>query len=248
MINVLLLFSSCQGLFGTRRKETGWKEKEIFMAPREVSETGADGTGSAADFLPARLTYPALRKAAGGCRGCDLYLHATQTVFGEGRVKASLILVGEQPGNDEDLAGHPFVGPSGKLLNKALDEAGIARGDVYVTNAVKHFRFEERGKRRMHKQPSARQIKACRPWLEAEITVIKPRAVLCLGATAAKSLLGPDFSLMKHRGEWQTGPENVRVLATLHPSAALRAPDHAKRQEIYAGLVADLKKAASILK
>ncbi|HTK83998.1 MAG TPA: UdgX family uracil-DNA binding protein [Patescibacteria group bacterium] len=202
---------------------------------------------SAANFLPSKITYEALVKASEGCKGCELYKFATQTVFGEGATDASLILVGEQPGNEEDLAGHPFVGPAGKLLDKALAEAGIPRDEVYVTNAVKHFKFEERGKRRLHKQPSARNIKACRPWLEAEIELIKPEAVICLGSTAAKSLLGPSFALTKHLGEWQTGPGNIKILATYHPSAALRAPDHDQREALYKAIVSDLKKAAKLL-
>lgn len=205
------------------------------------------GTGSAADFFPPDMDYASLSAASKGCQGCDLYLNATQTVFGEGAGAASIVLVGEQPGNEEDIAGHPFVGPAGRLLDKALEEAGIPRDEVYVTNAVKHFKFEERGKRRIHKQPSARQIKACQPWLEAEIALVKPAAILCLGATAAKSLLGSGFALTKHRGEWQPGPGNSRVLATYHPSAALRAPDHDKREEVYRAIVEDLKRAAALL-
>ncbi|HYD19175.1 MAG TPA: UdgX family uracil-DNA binding protein [Patescibacteria group bacterium] len=202
---------------------------------------------SAAPFVPEKRTYNALATAAEGCRGCELYKHATQVVFGEGATKASLILLGEQPGDAEDLAGHPFVGPAGRLLDKALEEAGIPRKEVYVTNAVKHFRFEERGKRRLHKSPSARHIKACRPWLEAELDLVQPAALICLGATAAKAVLGNKFSLTKSLGEWQAGPRNSKVLATFHPSAALRAPDHDRREELYREIVKTLKLAGSVI-
>ena len=207
----------------------------------------ATSTGSAADFLPEHLSYKALRDAAAGCRGCDLYLHATQSVFGEGATQAHLMLVGEQPGDSEDREGDPFVGPAGALLQKALDEAGIARTDVYITNAVKHFKWEPRGKMRLHKTPGAREIKACRPWLEAELAVVKPVAVLALGATAAKGLLGPDFSITKSRGEWAGTMGNASVMATFHPSAGLRAPEPERRAEIYTFIVADLKKAAQLI-
>ena len=214
-------------------------------APDTANIDKGSWTGSAADFLPKKITYNTLYKASKGCQGCDLYLPARQTVFGEGAIKGSLMLVGEQPGNEEDLEGHPFIGPAGKLLNKALEDAGIPRGKVYVTNAVKHFRFEERGQKRLHKSPSARQIKACRPWLDAEISLMQPAAILCLGATAAKSLLGANFSLTRQRGQWQPGPGDSRILATYHPSAALRAPDHDKREAFYKAIVQDLKQAAT---
>ena len=201
---------------------------------------------SAADFLPPRLTYPALARAAEGCRGCELYKFATQVVFGEGAHSAPLMLVGEQPGDAEDKEGHPFVGGSGKLLQGILDDVGIARDDVYITNAVKHFRFEERGKRRLHKQPSARHINACHPWLEAEFTVVKPKVVLCLGATAAKAILGNAFRLTADRGKWQQA-ESFKALATYHPSAALRAPDHDRREQILRWMTADFKKARAAL-
>ncbi len=201
---------------------------------------------TAADFLPRRIIYPALARAAEGCRGCELYKFATQVVFGEGAYPAPLMLVGEQPGDAEDKEGHPFVGGSGKLLQAILDEAGILRQEVYITNAVKHFRFEERGKRRLHKQPSARHIKACHPWLEAEFAVVKPKVVLCLGATAAKAILGNAFRLTADRGRWQQG-ENFKVLATYHPSAALRAPDHDRREQILRWMKADFKKAKAVL-
>jgi DNA polymerase len=195
---------------------------------------------SAADFLPARRTLPALRTAAAGCRGCDLYQRATQTVFGQGPVRARVVLVGEQPGHEEDLAGQPFVGPAGRLLDRALEAASIPRGDVYVTNAVKHFKWEPRGARRIHARPRASEVAACRPWLAAELEVLEPAAVVCLGATAAQALLGPAFRVTKQRGRWLRAPLAARVLATIHPSAILRAPDEAARRREFEGLVADL--------
>jgi uracil-DNA glycosylase len=197
-------------------------------------------TGSGADFLPARRTLPALRTAAATCRGCDLWKRGTQTVFGEGTADARVMLVGEQPGHDEDLAGHPFVGPAGRLLNRALVAAGIARADVYVTNVVKHFKWEPRGKRRIHAKPGPSEISACMPWLQAELDLVKPDVVVCLGATAAQALLGPGFRVTRQRGEWVSSPWAPRVLATVHPSSILRAPDDAARRREFDGLVADL--------
>lgn len=196
---------------------------------------------SAADYLPDRLSYPALCKAAERCRGCDLYKCATQVVFGAGNVKSRIILVGEQPGDEEDRTGAPFVGPAGQLLARAMEEAGLSREEVYVTNAVKHFKFILRGKKRLHQTPSPREVAACQPWLLAEIEWIKPKAILCLGATAAQSLLGRKFALTKNRGLWQEGPQETAVLATFHPSAGLRAPSHEARAQIYAAIVEDLK-------
>ena len=204
-------------------------------------------THSAADYLPQKMTWPSLCKAAGGCRGCDLYKNATRTVFGLGSRTARLMLVGEQPGDEEDKQGLPFVGPSGKLLDRGLAEAGIPKKEVYVTNAVKHFKFEPRGKKRLHKTPSPREVAACRPWLLAEIEMIKPAVIMCLGATAAKSLLGNTFALTKNRGKWQLGPASAKVMATYHPSAALRAPDHDARAAMYAAIVEDLKTARRFL-
>ena len=190
--------------------------------------------------MPARKTLAALRDAAAGCRGCDLYERGTQTVFGEGRAHARVMMVGEQPGNDEDLAGKPFVGPAGKLLDRALAEAGIERGDVYVTNVVKHFKWEPRGKRRIHAEPNRVEITACLPWLQAELGVIRPAAVVCLGATAAQALLGPRFRVTRERGRWVKAPWAERVLATVHPSAILRAPDDEARRREFDLFVADL--------
>src|SRR3954464_5379315 len=193
--------------------------------------------------MPSRSLSKA-RSAAKSCRNCDLWRHATQTVFGEGPDRAQLMLVGEQPGNDEDLAGHPFVGPAGKLLDRALEEAGIDRRTVYVTNVVKHFKWEPRGKRRIHKKPNAAEITACRPWLETEIALVKPRALVCLGATAAQALLGASFKVTKQRGELVDSALAPLVAATVHPSSILRAPDDDARREEMRRFVEDLKKIA----
>lgn len=188
-------------------------------------------TGSAADFIPARPTLPKLREAARGCRGCHLWVNATQTVFGEGSISAEVMLVGEQPGDQEDRQGHPFVGPSGKLLDSALEQAGIDRNRVYITNAVKHFKFVviERG-RRLHKKPNAGEIRACNPWLEEEIRLLRPRVIVALGATAAQALLGKHFRVTEHRGEPMPSELAEAVIATVHPSAVLRARDPDREQ------------------
>jgi DNA polymerase len=196
---------------------------------------------TAAEFIPEHPTLRALREEVQRCRGCDLYRYASQAVFGEGPRSARIVLVGEQPGDEEDRQGHPFVGPAGKLLNRALEEAGIQRSEVYVTNAVKHFKFEERGKRRIHKKPRVSEVKACHPWLEAEISLLKPEVIVCLGATAAQALLGPKFRLTKERGKFVTHPWGPHVTATIHPSAVLRAPDAEQRHEEYRKFVDDLK-------
>lgn len=203
---------------------------------------------TAANFVPENADLDELRAAAAGCRGCDLYRDATQTVFGAGPGDARVLMLGEQPGDQEDRKGEPFVGPAGKLLDRALEEAGIDRTLVYVTNAVKHFKFTlpERGKRRIHKTPARTEIVACRPWLDAELDTIEPELVVCLGAVAAKSLLGPKFRVTQERGTVIDLPEReqVRVVATVHPSSVLRAND---REEAYQGLVADLTVAAKVL-
>ena len=191
--------------------------------------------------MPKTTSVRALQAAAQGCRGCDLYKHATQVVFGEGPKTSRVMFVGEQPGDQEDRQGEPFVGPAGALLDKALAAAGIPRGAVYVTNAVKHFKWEPRGKRRIHKKPRVSEIKACRPWLEAELRAVRPTVIVCLGATAAQSVLGPQFKLTQHRGEMVPSELGERVIATIHPSAVLRAPDADARREAFEGLVADLK-------
>ncbi|HKH82255.1 MAG TPA: UdgX family uracil-DNA binding protein [Gemmatimonadales bacterium] len=183
-------------------------------------------TGSAADFIPPKPTLPKLREAARGCRGCDLWVNATQTVFGEGSAAAEVMLVGEQPGDQEDRQGHPFVGPSGKLLDLALEQAGIDRSRIYVTNSVKHFKFVpiERG-RRLHKKPNAGEIRACNPWLREEIRLLKPKVIVALGATAAQALLGNQFKVTQNRGKPVPSDLAEAVIATVHPSAVLRARD-----------------------
>lgn len=193
---------------------------------------------SAAPWVPRTRNLAELRKAAPDCRGCALYEHATQVVFGEGPRNANVVMVGETPGNDEDLAGHPFVGPAGKLLNKAMTEAGIERSKVYVTNAVKHFKFTERGKRRIHAKPSGTEISACRPWLEAELAAIHPDLIVCLGATAAQTLMGRDFRIPAERGVFFPHRWAKELVATVHPSAILRAPD--RQQQEYELFVKDL--------
>lgn len=206
---------------------------------------------SAADWVPDTDDVDRLREAARACRGCGLYQNATQTVFGDGPVPAKVLMVGEQPGDREDLAGEPFVGPAGRLLDRALEEAGIDRGEVYVTNAVKHFKFAraQRGKPRIHQKPSRTEVVACRPWLVAEFAAVRPRLAILLGATAAQSVLGPGFRVTHHRGVLLDAPAELngrpeRVLATVHPSSVLRAPD---REPAYAALVADLRAAVPAL-
>jgi uracil-DNA glycosylase len=202
---------------------------------------------SAVAFLPARRTLRSLREAARGCRGCPLYQNATQAVFGEGAARARLVLVGEQPGNDEDLAGRPFVGPAGRVLDEGLAAAGIERKDAYVTNVVKHFAWVPKGKRRMHRKPAAREIAACLPWLEHEIELIKPRVLVCLGATAAQALFGPSFRVTKDRGRPVESGLAPHALATVHPSSILRAPSDAERRAAMRAFVQDLEVVASLL-
>jgi uracil-DNA glycosylase family protein len=189
-----------------------------------------------------------LSEEAQNCRNCDLWRNATQTVFGEGSPEARIMLVGEVPGDQEDLQGHPFVGPAGKFLRAKLEEVGLDMKRVYLTNAVKHFKWEARGKRRIHKKPSAGEISACRPWLNAEIAALKPRVIVCLGATAAQTLLGPDFRVTQHRGEFLQTAIAPYVMATIHPSAILRAPDEKSRHEQEQQFVEDLKKIAALRK
>jgi DNA polymerase len=194
------------------------------------------------ELLPEKPSLPAVRDVAQGCKACDLYKRGTQTVFGEGPSKADIMMVGEQPGDAEDLAGHPFVGPAGRLLDRALAEAGIDRSRVYVTNVVKHFKWEPRGKRRIHAKPNAAEIGACRPWLDAEIALVKPRVLVCLGATAAQALLGRTFKVTQQRGTFVPSALAPLVTATVHPSSILRAPDDESRRKEMRGLVTDLKK------
>jgi len=205
-------------------------------------------TRSAAELIPVRPTIDKVRVASKDCQACELWRRGTQTVFGEGTKNAQLMFVGEQPGNDEDLSGHPFVGPAGKLLDRALSEAGIDRSAVYVTNVVKHFKWEPRGKRRIHKKPNAGEIAACRPWLDTEIALVKPRAIVCLGATAAQALLGRQFRVTAHRGEFVASPLAPLVLATVHPSSILRAPDDESRHQEMKAFTDDLRTVAKALK
>ncbi len=207
-----------------------------------------DRFATAASFLPDSRSLAALRTAASQCKGCDLWRNATQTVFGEGNKNMRVMMVGEQPGDKEDLQGKPFVGPAGAVLDKALEQAGIDRDDVYVTNMVKHFKFEPRGKRRIHKKPTALEISACRPWLEAEIAAVQPEVVVLMGSTAAQGVLGRDFRVTQHRGEWIPSPLAPMITATIHPSAILRAPDQEARHMEMDRFVSDLKLVASRLR
>lgn len=202
---------------------------------------------TAEPLVPAHPTLPKLREAASRCMACELYKTGTQTVFGEGLPRARVMFVGEQPGDKEDLAGKPFVGPAGALLDKALAQAGIAREEVYVTNVVKHFKWEPRGKRRIHKKPNAIEIAACRPWLDSEIRVVKPEVIVCLGATAAQALLGKQFRVTQKRGEFVESPLARYVMATVHPSSILRAPDDETRHRELELLVRDLERVAAVI-
>ena len=199
---------------------------------------------TAAPLIPPRPTLASLRKAAAACKACDLWKRGTQTVFGEGKPNAKVMFVGEQPGDREDIVGRPFVGAAGKLLDQALEQVGIDRSEVYVTNVVKHFSWvpQERGKRRIHKKPRDSEINACRPWLDAEIAVVKPNVMVCLGATAAQAVLGKDFRVSKHRGELIHSPLAPYVTATVHPSSILRAQDDESRRAEMEAFVNDLKK------
>jgi uracil-DNA glycosylase len=202
---------------------------------------------TAAEFLPDRPTLPRLREAAAGCRGCHLWEGATQTVFGEGPAKARIVLVGEQPGDREDIEGHPFVGPAGRELDRGLEAAGIERREVYLTNVVKHFKYKPRGKRRIHQKPNAAEIAACRPWLDAELAAVKPEALVCLGATAAQALLGRGFRVTKERGRLVESDLAPVVSATIHPSAILRLPEDEDREAEREAFAADLRAVAAAL-
>jgi uracil-DNA glycosylase len=209
----------------------------------------ATTTGTAAELIPQDPTLDRLRFAAADCKACDLWARATQTVFGEGQETATLMLVGEQPGDAEDVEGKPFVGPAGRILDRALEEAGIDRRQAYVTNAVKHFNWSEtRGKKRIHKKPNARQMAACKPWLEAEIQLLRPTVIVLLGATAAQQLLGPGFSIMKNRGKLIQSSIAQHVVPTVHPSSILRASDDESRQLAMAAFVQDLRKVTALVK
>jgi len=211
------------------------------VTTRKSENTSAD------DLIPKQLTFLSLKAAAAECKACDLWKKGTQTVFGEGRRRANVIFVGEQPGNEEDLTGKPFVGPAGRLFDEALAEAGIDRKQTYVTNVVKHFKWEPRGKRRIHKKPNAVEINACRPWLEAEIALVKPQVIVALGATAAQALLGPKFRVTKQRGKFLESTLAPYIMATVHPSSILRAPDDETRRLEYRHFVNDLKKLARVM-
>jgi uracil-DNA glycosylase family protein len=215
-----------------------------------AKRTGKLEFGSAAALIPAKTTLPELRTIAAGCRACDLWKKGTQTVFGEGPSSARVMFVGEQPGDREDIEGRPFVGPAGRILNEALVKAGISRDDVYVTNVVKHFRWaaDSRGKRRIHKKPRASEINACRPWLDAELAQVRPRVLVCLGATAAQSLLGRDFSVSRERGQFVKSALAPHVMATVHPSSILRSPDSDTRKAEMLLFIKDLKQVVPLLR
>jgi DNA polymerase len=198
------------------------------------------GVGSAAPYVPLDPTLDRLRQAAAGCRGCALYERATQTVFGEGPVRARIVLVGEQPGHDEDLAGHPFVGPAGRLLDQALSRAGLDRKGIYVTNVVKHFKWKPQGKRRIHERPNASEVEACRPWFQAELDLLEPTVLVCLGATAAQAVLGSRVRVTERRGRFVESSGQPRVFVTVHPSSLLRIPDDVERQAAMNRLVEEL--------
>ncbi len=201
---------------------------------------------SPADGMGNFTTLPQLSEAVQTCHACDLYLHATQAVCGEGPRSAPIVLIGEQPGDEEDRQGHPFVGPAGRLLDRALGDAGIDRGSIYVTNAVKHFKFEERGKRRLHKKPNGTEVRACRPWLEAEMALIRPSILVCLGATAAQAVFGPAWRVTKERGRFVEHPWARHATSTIHPSAILRAPTDEQRHAEYAQFVEDLMRVRAL--
>ncbi len=198
---------------------------------------------SALDYFPPTLDHASISAAVQHCKGCDLYKDATQAVFGEGPLNAKIMFVGEQPGDEEDLSGHPFVGPAGKILRKAFDEAGLDPAAAYITNVVKHFKWKPRGKRRIHEKPRLGEIAACTPWLGAEIEIVKPSVLVCLGATAAQTLFGPDFRITQMRGEWLNSEFAPRAVATYHPSAILRAPNSETRDQMYSELSTDIAKA-----
>jgi uracil-DNA glycosylase len=216
--------------------------------PKRPKTAASAEAGTAAVLVPPNPTLNALTAAARACQACELWKRGTQTVFGEGEPYSTVMFIGEQPGDKEDLAGRPFVGPAGGLLDKALVEAGIDRKQVYVTNVVKHFKWEPRGKRRIHKKPNSIEIAACRPWLDAEVQVVRPRVVVLLGATAAQAILGPKFRVTQHRGELMPSALAPFVMATVHPSSILRAPDDATRHAEMRQFVEDLKQVSSALR
>ena len=226
--------------------DPGVRRLQMLVTSKSAeSETRAESDGEgAAPFVPAKAGLGELRAAATHCKGCDLYRHATQTVFGRGSAEARIVFIGEQPGDQEDRQGAPFVGPAGEVFDKALAEAGLAREKLYVTNAVKHFKFEPRGKRRIHQTPRAAELNACRPWLEAELALIKPEVLVCLGATAAKVIFGDKFRITKDRGRFAETRWASKTIATYHPSAVLRGETEEQQAELYRMLVEDLRKVA----
>jgi DNA polymerase len=233
----------------TTTKAPPGKSAAERISAHATNEATCPTATSAAEFVPPSRQLPVLAKAAAGCQGCRLYCSATQVVFGEGPRNATVMFVGEQPGDQEDRACKPFVGPAGQLLDEMMERAGIARDEVYVTNAVKHFKFEQRGIRRIHSKPSAREVSACRPWLEAEIEAVKPDMIVCLGATAAQSLLGSGFRVTQNRGEPITDTKWAPwVMATYHPSALLRVPDEEMREQLHGQFLNDLKLIAKQMK
>ena len=230
-----------------RAHAVGLKQRTVRSPRAAPSGPGYDPQVTAADFLPQRLTLPALREAVQSCEGCDLYRCATRAVFGEGAARARLMLVGEQPGHEEDLGGHPFIGPAGRLLDQMLETAGVRRTEVYVTNAVKHFKWTPRGKRRMHQKPSAGEVQACRPWLEAELAVVKPEVLVLMGATAAQSLLGRTFKVTRARGVLFPTRWAPFTMATVHPSSLLRIPDPVDRRTARAAFIHEMERVAECL-
>ena len=218
-----------------------------MLAMRKMRVIAKSGE-TAAPLVPPKPSLPKVRRAAAGCRACDLWRRGTQTVFGQGPSRARVMFVGETPGDREDLEGRPFVGPAGRLLDAALQRAGIDRSAIYLTNAVKHFKWEPRGKRRIHQKPNSVEITACRPWLDAEIAVVKPEVLVCLGATAAQELLGRSFRVSTQRGKFVASRLAPRVMATVHPSSILRAPDDATRRTETARFVSDLRKVAKAMR
>jgi DNA polymerase len=231
---------------GINRK-LGGKHKMLMTAARQSGQHKNMTPAPAAPLIPPGATLKKLREIAAGCRACPLWKTGTQTVFGEGSAHAKIVFVGETPGNDEDLVGRPFVGPAGKLLDRVLEEVGIDRNEIYVTNVVKHFKWEAQGKRRLHKKPNAREIAACRPWLDAELEMIKPRVIVCLGATAAQALLGREFRVSRQRGQLIPSPLAPYVVASVHPSSILRAPDDESRRLARLEFANDMKKVAKLI-
>jgi len=231
----------------TKMDETSkTNRRSLSIKRRSIDRAATPVVPSAAEYLPGRRSVGSLRRAEQSCRGCELYRRATQAVAGEGPATARMVLVGETPGDEEDKTGHPFVGPAGALLDQALKAAGIIRKEVFVTNVVKHFKWEPRGKRRLHAKPSSREIAACRPWLEAELELMRPRVIVCLGATAAQALLGRGFRLTQRREEVVSGSSG-NVVATYHPAAVLRAPEADIRQKMKQALIDDLRIAAQVI-